>query len=104
MEPHHPAPRKRSDPDLGPAFAGFCHIEKRSGKKPRHFVVHSRAPRFSAEVEFGTSGPAARGTGVIRSVRMPNSWSGDYDRAGALLGPAMAFAERARELDARTMP
>lgn len=67
----------------------FCHVEKNEEHgRTRLFVVHTQAPRFVVEME-----PAGEpgGEGVIKRVCVPNSWSGDYDRCGRLLGAAVAF-------------
>lgn len=101
MEPRRPAPRKQGKLDPDSLSAGFCHVEKRGGERSRHFVVHSRSPQFTLEVGYEATDSDSRATSVIRSVRLPNSWSGDYHRCSALLGPALAFGERAREVDLR---
>lgn len=96
MENSRPNPPKNSASGSSPSV-GFFHVEKRRGGRSRHFVVHARAPRLVVEVEVDAASANSRG-GVIRSVRIPNSWTGDYHRSGALLGPAVAFIEQAQAL------
>lgn len=94
MENSRPNPPRNNASGSSPSV-GFCYVEKRRDGQSRHFVVHAHAPRIVVEVGTEAAATHPHG-GVIRSVRLPNSWTGDYHRSGALLGPAVAFIEQAQ--------
>lgn len=74
----------------------FIRIEKVEDGRKRHYVVNRFEPGFSLEVDPPNSGLPGRP--AIRSVRLPNSWTGDYHRFSKLVAGAQSFLERCEGL------
>lgn len=73
-------------------FPHFTRIERETaGGESRHFVVHSHDPKLAIEFARDKSAPDNVGDGVIRSVRVPNSWSGQYSQYAQIIAKAQAF-------------
>jgi len=67
----------------------------RDGRGPaRHYVVHTVAPQFSVELTADAEALDGTGRGVIKRVRVPNSWAGDYTKYAKLLAAAQDFFAR----------
>lgn len=74
---------------MSDAVGPFMRVE-RDGKS-RHYVVHLRDPKFSVEMTPDMDAPDKVGAGVIKRVRVPNSWAGQYSQYAALLRAAQEF-------------
>ena len=72
-------------------FPHFLRIEREEPGRPRHTVVHLVDPRFSVELGPDGTAPDKVGRGVIKRLRVPNSWAGDYAQCSKLLGAAQEF-------------
>ena len=69
----------------------FLRIEREGGGGSRHYVVHLLDPKFSVELAPDGGAPDQIGRGVIRRLRVPNSWAGDYGQYAKLLTAAQDF-------------
>jgi len=73
-------------------FPHFTRIERETADGgSRHFVVHSQDPKLSIEFAPDKGAPDSVGNGVIRSVRVPNSWAGQYSQYAQIIAKAQAF-------------
>ena len=75
-------------------FAHFMRIEREVDGRTRHYVVHTVEPKFSLEIVPDEAAADQRGKGVIKALRMPNSWAGNYAQCAKLIGTAQAFFEQ----------
>lgn len=66
-------------------------IEREVGGQTRHYVVHTQDPKFSLEIIPDDDAPDHRGKGVIKALRMPNSWAGNYAQCAKLIAAAQEF-------------
>jgi hypothetical protein len=71
----------------------FMRIERETGAsgKSRHYVVHTRDPKFSMELVPDREAPDKIGKGVIKRVCLPNSCIGDYGKYSTLISAAQEF-------------
>ena len=69
----------------------FLHVERDGRGRPRHYVVHTVDPKFAVELAPDREAPDQIGRGVIRRLRVPNSWTGDYGKCASLLSAAQDF-------------
>ena len=72
-------------------FPHFLRIERDGSGGPRHTVVHLADPKFSMDIVPDREAPDRIGRGVIRSVRVPNSWAGDYGQYAPWFTAAQEF-------------
>lgn len=72
-------------------FAHFMRIEREEGGRTRHYVVHTRDPKFSLEIAPDGDAPDHVGKGVIKSLRLPNSWAGNYAQCSKFIASAQEF-------------
>ena len=72
-------------------FPHFLRIERDGPGRSRHYVVHTADPKFSMELAPDGAAPDKIGRGVIKRVRLPNSWAGDYAQSAKLMGAAQEF-------------
>ena len=72
-------------------FPHFMRIERDRRGRPLHYVVHTVEPKFALELTPDPAAPDKIGRGVIKRLRVPNSWAGDYGQCGKLLGAAQDF-------------
>ena len=72
-------------------FAHFLRIERESGGKSTHYVVHTRDPKFSVELIPDRDAPDKVGQGVIKRICVPNSCIGDYTKYSKLMTAAQEF-------------
>lgn len=73
-------------------YPHFTRIERETaGGESRHFVVHSQDPKLAIELAPDPSAPDRVGDGLIRSVRVPNSWAGQYSQYAQIIARAQAF-------------
>jgi len=76
----------------------FCHVvETNPSGEDRYFVVHAGTPRVVVEMAGGPRDHRAPREAVIRRVRVPNSWAGDYHHCARILDAASASYETAPE-------
>lgn len=75
-------------------FAYFMRIEREVDGTTRHFVVHTRDPKFSLEIVPDNEAPDHMGKGIIRALRLPNSWAGNYSQCAKLIAAAQEFFHR----------
>lgn len=80
------------------SFGNFLRIERQGSGGSRHFVVHACDPRFTVELVPDTDPDGSCGRGVIRRVAIPNSWTGDYQKYGQLLGRAQDFFKASQDV------
>lgn len=69
----------------------FLRIEREGGGGSKHYVVHTHDPKFSMELTPDSAAPDKVGKGVMKRIRVPNSWAGDYTRYAKLMGAAQDF-------------
>lgn len=72
----------------------FLRIERDGATGPQHYIVHTIDPRFALELAPDGDAPDKIGRGVIKRIRLPNSWAGDYSKAAKLIGAAQDFFAR----------
>lgn len=73
-------------------YTHFLRIEKDApGGGSKHYVVHTRDPKFSMEFAPDTDAGNRVGQGVIKRVCVPNSWAGDYNRYSKFISAAQDF-------------
>jgi len=72
-------------------FTHFMRIEREVDGRTRHYVVHTRDPKFSLEIIPDGEGPGQAGAGTIKAVRLPNSWAGNYAQCAKLIAAAQEF-------------
>ncbi|CAM3136171.1 hypothetical protein [Rariglobus hedericola] len=72
-------------------FANFIRIEREEEGRTRHYVVHTRDPKFSIEIIPDDAAPDHVGKGTIKAVRLPNSWAGNYSQCAKLITAAQEF-------------
>lgn len=72
-------------------FSNFVMVKRDRGPQTQFYVVYSQDPRFSIEVEPSYDPRGQAGKGFIKSIRINNSWTGDYHRCLALLKDAEEF-------------
>ena len=72
-------------------FPHFVRIDRESGGLKRHYVVHTRDPKFTLELTPDCEAPDRVGSGIIKRVCVPNSWAGDYAQYGKFLAAAQEF-------------
>lgn len=75
-------------------FSHFVRIDRERRGLERHYVVHTRDPKFTLELTPDHEAPDKIGHGVIKRVCVPNSWAGDYGRYGKVLTAAQEFFAR----------
>jgi hypothetical protein len=75
-------------------FAHFMRIEREENGQTRHYVVHTRDPKFSLEIIPDSDASNHVGKGVIKALRLPNSWAGNYSQCSKLIAAAQAFFEQ----------
>ncbi|MEY3775759.1 MAG: hypothetical protein RLZZ129_2539 [Verrucomicrobiota bacterium] len=84
----------------------FMRIEREGPGGSRHYVVHAVDPRFTLEMTPDAQAPDQVGRGVLKRLRLPNSWAGDYTKYSKLIGAAQdffaqSFAEPAPKTETR---
>ena len=72
-------------------FSHFVRIDREGRGRERHYVVHTRDPKFTVELTPDGDAPDKVGRGVIKRVSVPNSWAGDYGQYGKMLSAAQEF-------------
>jgi len=75
-------------------FAHFMRIEREVDGQIRHYVVHTVDPKFSIELMPDAESPDKVGKGVIKGVRLPNSWAGNYAHCVKLIAAAQEFFQQ----------
>jgi len=73
------------------SFGNFLRIEREERDGSRHYVVHTRDPKFSMELTPDREAVDKVGRGVIKRVCVPNSWAGDYGKYSKLMNSAQEF-------------
>lgn len=71
--------------------AEFLRIERDGRDGSRHYVVHTRDPKFALELAPDAAAPDKVGRGVIKRICVPNSWAGDYTKYSKFIGAAQEF-------------
>ena len=72
-------------------FAHFMRIEREVDGGTLHYVVHTHDPKFSVELVPDRDAPDQVGKGIIKALRLPNSWGGNYAQCGKLVAAAQEF-------------
>jgi hypothetical protein len=72
-------------------FAHFMRIEREEDGRTRHYVVHTADPKFSLEIIPDGDAPDKMGKGVIKALRVPNSWAGNYSQYSKFITAAQEF-------------
>ncbi|MBP8256718.1 MAG: hypothetical protein KAX37_05290 [Opitutaceae bacterium] len=77
------------------SIAHFLRIERQmKGGISAHTVIHTQDPKFFMELAPDREAPNKIGRGVIKRIRVPNSWAGDYGRYGECIAEAQEFFGR----------
>lgn len=69
----------------------FLRVEREGQGGSKHYVVHTRDPRFSLELTPDAGAPDNVGQGVIKRLHVPNSWAGDYTKYAKFISAAQEF-------------
>ena len=72
-------------------FSNFVMVKRERSDRPQFYVVYSQNPRFTIEVDRDYDPLGHPGRGFIKSIRINNSWTGDYHRCMALVNQAERF-------------
>jgi hypothetical protein len=72
-------------------FTAFLRVQHDRQEGERHYVVHTRDPKFSMELTPDATAPDKVGKGLIKRVCLPNSWAGDYTKYSKLMTAAQEF-------------
>ncbi len=72
-------------------FGEFLRVERESGEKSRHYVVHVKDPKFSMELLPDRDAPDKIGKGIIKRICLPNSCVGDYGKYSKFISAAQEF-------------
>lgn len=75
-------------------FTHFMRVEREVGGRTRHTVVHVGDPKFSLELEPDEAAEDHIGKGVIRRLRLPNSWAGNYTQYAKFVAAAQEFFQQ----------
>jgi hypothetical protein len=75
-------------------FSEFLRIEREGSDGSRHYVVHTVDPKFALELVPDGAAPDKIGQGVIKRLRVPNSWAGDYTKYARHMSAAQEFFAR----------
>ncbi len=73
------------------SLSHFLRVERRVGGRPVSFILHTVHPKFAIEVDPDYDPEGASGGNFIKSLRLANSWHGDYHRCFSLLNRAEIF-------------
>lgn len=77
--------------ESGMLFSHFVMVKRDQGPEPRFYVIYSQEPHFCIEVDPSYNPLGKTGKGFIKSIRIKNSWTGDYHRCLALVKEAEEF-------------
>ncbi len=69
----------------------YLRIERDDRGGSRHYVVHTLDPKFALELAPDAAAPDRVGRGVIKRLRVPNSWAGDYGKYARHIAAAQEF-------------
>jgi hypothetical protein len=72
-------------------YSNFVMVERNEGARSRFFVIYSKEPHFCIEVDPSYNPAGKLGHGFIKSIRIKNSWTGDYHRCLSLAKEAEQF-------------
>ncbi len=75
-------------------FAHFIRIEREENGVTRHIVVHTQDPKLAVELSPDRDAADRNGKGVIKRIRVPNSWAGNYSQYGRILAAAQEFFQQ----------
>lgn len=75
----------------------FLRIERDKSGGAQHEIVHLHEPKFALELAPDHDAPDRRGRGVIKRLRVPNSWAGDYTQYAKLMTAAQDFFAQSLE-------
>ena len=73
------------------SFSKFMRVEREGGACARHTVVHTDDPKFALELVPDDSAPDGVGRGVMKRLRVPNSWAGEYTSYAKFISVAQEF-------------
>lgn len=73
------------------SVSSFLLVTCREASGCRYHVVHSADPKFSIEVDPAYNPEGRAGGNFIKSIRLNNSWSGDYHCCFGLIRRAEEF-------------
>ncbi len=69
----------------------FVRLDREQHGRERHYVIHTHDPTFTVELTPDREAPDKIGRGIIKRIRVPNSWAGDYGQYCPLLAAAQEF-------------
>ncbi len=78
-------------------FAHFIRIEREEDGRTKHYVVHTQDPKLSVEIVPDGDAADAKGKGVIKRIRVPNSWAGNYSQYGRVIAAAQEFFQQSQQ-------
>lgn len=73
------------------SFSNFVMVRRDRDDVPQFYVVSTREPRFTVEVDSSYDPSGQPGKGFIKAIRINNSWTGNYHRCLALVKDAETF-------------
>ncbi len=79
------------------SFSHFLRVEKQERGRTVSYILHTATPKFAIEIDPGYDPRSDSGSHFIKSLRLTNSWHGDYQRCLSLLGHAETFLRRAMD-------
>ncbi len=73
------------------SLSNFLRVEKEQGGRTVSYILHTVPPKFAIEVDPAYDPEGQPGHHFIKSLRLANSWHGDYHRCFPLLNRAETF-------------
>ncbi len=75
-------------------FAHFMRVEREMDGQTKHFVVHTQDPKLAVEIMPDKEAADQRGKGIIKRIRVPNSWAGNYSQYSRIIAAAQEFYQQ----------
>lgn len=72
-------------------FTHFMRVEREMDGQTKHFVVHTQDPKLAVEIMPDEEASDRRGKGIIKRIRVPNSWAGNYSQYSRIIAAAQEF-------------
>ncbi len=73
------------------SLSNFLRVEKQEDGRSVSYILHTVPPKFAIEVDPDYDPEGKPGIHFIKSLRLTNSWRGDYHRCFSLLNRAESF-------------
>lgn len=75
-------------------FTHFVRIEREEAGRTSHYVIHTKDPKLAVEITPDLDAADHTGKGIIKRIRVPNSWAGNYSQYGRIIAAAQEFFQQ----------